>query len=101
MDSRTNPLAPSLIGDDSNSAEIAAENELLKMHEGGDEPPVGALDYAASPAGLPENPMGDPGLLPGSRDPDLPASLEDDNSPGEREGNTPYDAEGTSGSEGK
>ena len=86
MDSRTNPLAPSLVGDDSDDGEIAAENEPLKMHEEGAEPPAGALDYAASPAALPDNPLGDPGLLPGSRDPDLPASLEDDDSPGEREG---------------
>ena len=101
MDSRTNPLAPSLIGDDSADAEIAAENEPLKMHEGDAEPPAGALDFAASPPVSADNPVGDPGLLPGSRDPDLPFSLEDDAQPGEREGNTPYDAEGTSGAEGK
>lgn len=101
MDSRTNPLAPSLIGDDSIDGEIAGENEPLKMHEGGAEPPVDALDYLAPASNLPNNPMGDPGLLPGSRDPDLPNSLEVDDRPGEREGNTPYDAEGTMGSEGK
>jgi hypothetical protein len=101
MDSRTNPLAPSLIGDDSIDGEIAGENEPLKMHEEGAEPPAGALDYLAPASGLLDNPIGDPGLLSGSRDPDLPNSLEADDRPGEREGNTPYDAEGTMGSEGK
>ena len=101
MDSRTNPLAPSLIGDDSIDGEIAGENEPLKMHEGGADPPEGTLDYLAPASDFLDNPMGDPGLLPGSRDPDMHGSLEDDDRPGEREGNTPYDAEGTMGSEGK
>ena len=101
MDSRTNPLAPSLIGNDSIDGEIAGENEPLKMHERGADPPAGTLDYPAPVPGLRDNPIGDPGLLPGSRDPDMRVSLEDDDRPGEREGNTPYDAEGTMGSEGK
>lgn len=65
MDSRTNPLAPNLVGDDSADAEIAGENEPLKMNEGQTEPPPGALDYASPDTGLTEEARNDPGLAPG------------------------------------
>jgi len=115
MESRTNPMAP-LIGDDSADAEIAGEQEPLKMHEDGDLPPPGALDTAfpdtsptesaqSDPGMFGEPPpdedlSGDPGQLPGSRDPSSAGSAENDDRPGPKEGGTPYDAEGTSGSEG-
>lgn len=100
MDSRTNPLAPSLIGNDSIAGEIEGENEPLKMHEE-TMPPPGELDYADPANSSGENRQNDPGRVADSRDPDLPTSLEDDDRPGERTGNTPYDAEGASGSGGK
>lgn len=107
MESRTDPMAPNTIGDDSNDAEIAGEQEPLKMHEDGDTPPPGALDTAFPDTSPTEDSRsdpdlwGDPGQLAGSRDPDLPSSSEDDDSPGSKEGGTPYDAEGSSGSEGE
>jgi hypothetical protein len=100
------PMAPNTIGDDSADAEIAGEQELLKMYEGGDVPPPGALDTAFPDTSPTEDPrsdpnlFGDPGQVPGSRDPDLPGSAEEDGSPGPKNGSTPYDAEGASGFEG-
>ncbi len=113
MESRTDPMAPNTIGDDSADAEISGEQEPLKMYEDGPAPPQGALDTAfpdTSPTesaqsdpgmfgGLDES--GDPGQLAGSRDPSLAGSSENDDRPGPKEGGTPYDAEGTSGSEGE
>ena len=109
MDSRTNPLAPNLVGDDTVDGEIQGENEPLKMDEGASAPPPGALDYAypdtsptedhRSDPALDTNPN-DPGQVPGSRDPDLSQSVEHDDQPGARDGNTPGDAEGAMGSEG-
>ncbi len=118
MESRTDPMAPNTIGDDSAGEEIAGEQEPLKMHEDGPAPPIGALDTAfpdTSPTesaqsdpgmfgGLDEtgeDVSGDPGLLAGSRDPSIAGSSESDGRPGPKEGGTPYDAEGTSGSEGE
>ncbi len=106
-------MAPNMIGDDSADAEIAGEQEPLKMYEDGQAPPPGALDTAfpdTSPTesaqsdpgmfgGLDE--AGDPGQLAGSRDPSIANSAENDDRPGPKEGGTPYDAEGTSGSEGE
>ena len=113
MESRTDPMAPNTIGDDSADAEISGEQEPLKMHEDGPVPPPGALDTAfpdTSPTesaqsdpemfgGLDES--GDPGRLVGSRDPSIAGSSENDGRPGPKEGGTPYDAEGTSGAEGE
>jgi hypothetical protein len=101
MDSRTNPMAPNTIGDDSASEEIAGEQEPLKVHEDGPAPPPGALDYAFADTSPTENPLSDPGLVRGSRDPDGASSLEDDDTPGTKEGGTPYDAEGSSGAAGQ
>ena len=118
MESRTDPMAPNTIGDDSADAEIAGEQEPLKMHEDGPVPPPGALDTAfpdTSPtesagsdpgmfSGLDdgaEDSSGDPGQLAGSRDPSIAGSSENDDRPGPKEGGTPYDAEGASGSEGE
>ncbi len=118
MESRTDPMAPNIIGDDSAGAEIAGEQEPLKMHEDGPAPPPGALDTAfpdTSPTesahsdpgmfgGLDdgsEDLSGDPGQLAGSRDPSIAHSSENDDRPGPKEGGTPYDAEGASGSEGE
>ena len=104
-DSRTSPLA-ALIGDESADGEIAGELEPLKMHEGGQDPPPGSLDYAFPDTSPTEDPRTDPeigrdpGLLPGSRDPSVAHSLERSTGPEEGDGNTPYDAEGTMGSEG-
>ncbi len=118
MESRTDPMAPNTIGDDSADAEIAGEQEPLKIYEDGPAPPPGALDTAfpdtsptesaqSDPAmfgGLDaseSDESGDPGQLAGSRDPSIADSAENDNRPGPKEGGTPYDAEGTSGSEGE
>ncbi len=105
MESRTDPMAPNTIGDDSADAEIAGEREPLKMHEDGAAPPPGALDTVfpntAFPGMSPDpSAESDPGQLAGSRDPSLAGSAENDDRPGPKEGGTPYDAEGTSGSEG-
>ena len=125
MESRTDPMAPNTTGDDSADAEIAGEQEPLKMHEDGPAPPPGALDTAypdtsptesaqsdpgmfggldaAGDFSASDDPSlsGDPGQLPGSRDPSVAGSAENDDRPGPKEGGTPYDAEGTSGSEGE
>ncbi len=119
MESRTDPMAPNTIGDDSADAEIAGEQEPLKMYEAGYAPPPGALDTAfpdtsptesaASDPGMfgglddsgDSSSSGDPGQLAGSRDPSFASSAENDDRPGAKEGGTPYDAEGTSGSEGE
>ncbi len=107
MDSRTNPMAPNLVGDDSIEGEVAGETEPLKMEEAETAPPPGALDYAYPDTSPTEDPRSDPGLdrdpgqVPGSRDPDLPGSVENDGRPGDRDGNTPGDAEGAMGAEGE
>jgi len=96
-------MALNLIGDDSADAEIAGEQEPLKMHEDGLTPPSGALDTALPDTGPTESADGsedDPGQLSSSRDPSIAGSAENDDKPGAKEGGTPYDAEGTSGSEG-
>lgn len=106
MDSRTDPMAPDQVGDSSVDAEIAGEQEPLKMTEGGAAPPPGSLDTAFPATSPTEDPRSDPeldrdpGQFAGSRDPDAAHSVEDDGRPDNGEGNTPYDAEGTSGSEG-
>ena len=114
MESRTDPMDPKLIGDDSADAEISGEMEPLKMHEDGPAPLPGALDTAhdTSPTqsaksdpgmsgnGVADGSENDPGQLAGSRDPSTAGSAENDDTPGAKEGGTPYDAEGTSGSEG-
>ena len=114
MESRTDPMAPNTIGDDSADAEIAGELEPLKMHEDGPAPAtIGALDTAFPDTSPTESAQsdpgmfggldvsGDPGQLVGSRDPSIAGSSENDDRPGPKEGGTPYDAEGTSGSEGE
>jgi hypothetical protein len=101
IDSRTNPMAPDLTGDDSADAEIRSEQEPLKMEEGGAPPLPGSLDSADPDTAPTENAWGDPGLTRGSRDPATRNSAEDDHRPEDEGGNTPYDAEGTMGSEGK
>ena len=115
MESRTDPMAPNLIGDDSADAEIAGENTPLKMHEDGPAPPPGALDTAFPDTSPTESAQSDPGMFgdgtadaaeddpgqrPGSRDPSTAQSAENDDRPGAKEGGTPYDAEGTTGSTG-
>ena len=115
MESRTDPMDPNLIGDDSVDAEIAGEQGPLKMHEDGPAPPPGALDTAFPDTSPTESAQSDPGMFgdrafdnseddpgqrSGSRDPSIARSAENDDRPGAKEGGTPYDAEGTSGSEG-
>ena len=106
MESRTDPMAPNTLGNDSADAEIAGEQEPLKMYEDGAAPPPGALDTAFPDTSPTESAQsdpgmfgGDPGQLPGSRDPSIANSVEDDDRPGPKEGGTPYDAEGASGYE--
>ena len=101
MESRTDPMAPNTIGDDSVDGEIAGENAPLKMHEDGPAPPAGALDTKSPNSRPAPNPEGDPGLTGSSRDPDLAESTEENGWPGPKNGGTPYDAEGASGSEGE
>ena len=101
MDSRTNPMAPDQVGDDTVDAEIRGEQESLKMDEGGAPPVPGSLDAADPDTGPTENAWSDPGLARGSRDPAGPGSVEDDHRPEDEGGSTPYDSEGTMGSEGK
>lgn len=111
IDSRTNPMDVNQVGDDTVDAEIRGEQEPLKMNEGGTPPAPGSLD-APGPAtewagnsqsdpSLDTNPNGDPGRVPGSRYPDAADSLENDGRPESRGGDTPYDAQGTMGSEGE
>lgn len=101
MDSRTNPMAPDQVGDDTVDAEIRGEQEPLKMDEGGIPPLPGSLDVADPDTGPTEDSRNDPGLTRGSRDPSLVDSVENDHRPEDEGGNTPYDAEGTLGSEGE
>ena len=125
MESRTDPMAPNTIGDDSADAELAGEQEPLKMYEDGPAPPPGALDTAYPDTSPTESAQsdpgmfgglgadgdfsasddpslsGDPGQLSASRDPSIADSSENDDRPGPKEGGTPYDAEGASGSEGE
>lgn len=100
MDSRTNPMAPDLVGVDTVDAEIRGEQEPLKMDEGGPSPLPGSLDVADPDTSPTENAWSDPGLVRGSRDPDVPNSLENDGRP-EDQGGTPYDAAGAMGAEGE
>ncbi len=103
MDSRTDPMNPNQVGDDSADAEIAGEQEPLKMTEGETAPPPGSLDYAFPATSPTEDPRSDPeldrdpGQLAGSRDPDAAHSVEADNRPGPRDGGTPDAAEGEMG----
>jgi len=110
-DSRTNPMDVDQVGDDTVDAEIRGEQKSLKMDEGGTPPLPGSLDVmdpATAPTEshrsdpeLDTDPNGDPGLVPGSRDPDAANSLENDGRPESQGGDTPYDAQGTMGSEGE
>lgn len=106
-DSRTNPMAPNQVGDDSVRGEIVGEQEPLKMTEGEAMPPPGALDYAFPATSPTEDPRSDPSLdrdpgqVAGSRDPDVSGSMEHDDRPGNADGDTPYAAEGAMGSEGE
>jgi hypothetical protein len=100
MDSRTNPLNPNQIGDDSSAGEIAGELKDLKMTESTATPLPGSLDYAHPDTSPTEDPNSDPGLMRGSRDPSPVHSDENDNRPEDARGDTPYDAQGTAGSEG-
>lgn len=103
MDSRTDPMNPNQVGDDSIDGEIAGEQEPLKMTEGETTPPPGSLDYAFPDTSPTEDPRSDPylnrdpGQVAGSRDPDLADSVEDDDRPGPKDGRTPDDAEGKMG----
>lgn len=100
MDSRTNPMNPNQIGDDTVDAEIRGEQAPLKMHEEGAAPPPGSLDVM-DPATTPtEDNRSDPGLMRGSRDPSAADSAESDGHPESRGGDTPFDAQGAMGSEG-
>ena len=100
VDSRTNPMDVNQVGDDTVDAEIRGEQEPLKMHEGGTPPLPGSLD-TMDPATAPtEDNRSDPGLVRGSRDPDVADSAENDGWANSQSGDTPYDAQGTAGSEG-
>ena len=61
MESRTDPMAPNTIGDDSADEEIAGEQEPLKMYEDGPAPPPGALDTAFPATSPTESAESDPG----------------------------------------
>ena len=100
IDSRTDPMDVDQVGDDSADAEIRGEQEPLKMQESGMPPLPGSLDVADPATSPTEDPDSDPGLARGSRDPDVANSLENDHRPEDRGGDTPYDAQGTMGSEG-
>lgn len=100
IDSRTDPMAPDSMGDSSTDAEVQGEQEALKMDEGGPALLPASLDYADPAMARAEDPNNDPGLVHDSRDPSLPRSAEDDGKPEDSRGNTPYDAQGTMGSEG-
>ena len=100
IDARTDPMAPDTVGDSSTDGEIRGEQEYLKTDEGGPTPPPGSLDYADPATAPTEDPNSDPGLVHSSRDPSLPGSMEDDGRPEDSRGDTPYDAQGTMGSEG-
>ena len=101
IDSRTNPMDVDQVGDDTVDAEIRGEQASLKMDEGGTPPLPGSLDAAGPVTDSMGNSQGDPGRLPGSRDPDVANSLETDGHPESRGGDTPYDAQGAMGSEGE
>ncbi len=106
VDSRTNPMNPDQTGDDTVDAEIRGEQASLKMDEGGTPPLPGSLDVMDPDTAPTEDHRSDPeldtdpGQAPGSRDPDAANSLENDGRPESRRGDTPYDAQGTTGSEG-
>lgn len=101
IDSRTDPMAPDQVGDDTVDAEIRGEQASLKMDEGGTPPLPGSLDVAQPATSPTEDPDSDPGLTRDSRDPSPVSSVEDDGRPEDARGDTPYDAQGTMGSEGK
>ena len=71
------------------------------MDEGGTPPLPGSLDVMDPAAAPTEDNRSDPGLTPGSRDPDAANSLENDGWANSQSGDTPYDAQGAMGSEGK
>jgi len=100
VDSRTNPMDVDQVGDSTVDAEIRGEQEALKMDEGGTPPLPGSLDVMDPDTSPTENPNSDPGLAGGSRDPDAADSVENDGRPESQRGDTPYDAQGTTGSEG-
>ncbi len=101
VDSRTNPMDVNQVGDDTVEAEIRGEQEPLKMDEGGTPPLPGSLDVMDPAAAPTADNRSDPGLTPGSRDPDAANSLENDGWANSQSGDTPYDAQGAMGSEGK
>ena len=100
VDSRTNPMDVNQVGDDTVDAEVQGEQEPLKMDEGGATPPPGSLDVMNPDTTPTEDNRSDPGLTSGSRDPDVADSLETDGWTNSQSGDTPYDAQGTTGSEG-
>ena len=100
VDSRTNPMDVDQVGDDTVDAEIRGSQESLKMDEGGTPPLPGSLDVMDPATAPTESNQSDPGLMRGSRDPDAANSLENDGRPESQGGDTPYDAQGTMGSEG-
>jgi len=101
VDSRTNPMDVNQVGDDTVEAEIRGEQEPLKMDEGGTPPLPGSLDVMDPAAAPTADNRSDPGLVRGSRDPSAADSVENDGRPESRDGDTPYDAQGAMGSEGK
>ena len=101
VDSRTNPMDVNQVGDDTVDAEICGDQVPLKMDEGGTPPPPGSLDVLDPDAAPAEDNRSDPGLTPGSRDPDAANSVENDGWANSQSGDTPYDAPGTMGSEGE
>ena len=101
MDSRTGPMNPNQAGDDAVDAEIDGEQAPLKMHEEGAAPPPGSLEVMDPATASTEDNRNDPGLVQGSRDPVAPNSPETDGHPESQDGDTPFDAQGTMGSEGE
>jgi len=107
VDSRTNPMDVDQVGDSTVDAEIRGEQASLKMDEGGTPPLPGSLDVMDPDTAPTESHRSDPeldtdpGQIPGSRDPDAANSLENDGRPESRGGDTPYDAQGMTGSEGE
>ena len=107
VDSRTNPMDVDQVGDDTVDAEMRGAQESLKMDEGGTPPLPGSLDVMDPATAPTESHQSDPeldtdpGLLPGSRDPDVANSVETDGRPESQGGDTPYDAQGTTGSGGE
>jgi len=101
MDSRTDPMNPDQVGDDTVDAEIRGEQAPLKMHEEGAAPAPGSLDVMDPATAPTDDNRSDPGLVQESRDPVAASSVETDGHPESRGGDTPFDAQGTMGSEGE